>query len=49
MFCLVDILMKTDLLVEGNSLPVTYNLQSAVEGPLVQRQMIAQEAAVDLK
>jgi hypothetical protein len=48
MFCLVDILMKTDLL-EGNSLPATYNLLPVVEDPLAQRQKMAQEAAVDLK
>lgn len=49
MFCLVDILMKTELVVEGNSLLVTCNLLPVVGGPLVQRQMMTQEAAVDLK
>lgn len=48
-FCLVDILMKTDLLVEGNFLSVTYNLLPVAEGPFVQREMRAQAAAMDLK
>lgn len=41
--------MKTDLAVEGNSLLVTCNLVPVMGGPLVQRQMMTKEAAVDLK